>query len=269
MKKPALSGALLDLHTDILPCLRVQNCVYGPFDYPFLQAQIQAAHARRVLDVGTADGSFLRELARQLSEVLFHGIDANGALVQHGRRQAARASAGNITITDGFFDHRFSTTRYDLIMARFAIEHVPDVKNFLAAVAARLRSRGRVAIVEYYVEIAGIEDPTWREFRARELRLYRKIHSHPQLAFQLPSLLADVGFTNVQTSLHVVSPSTVGWKQFAALVGVYTSTYATIDRRLWSPPFVKKIQAWLRSGHHVSSRREPSFLISHTAARKK
>lgn len=268
-KKPQLNAALLDLHTDILPCLQTQNRVYGPFDYPFLREHLQATGARRVLDIGTADGSFLRGLARQLPQMHFHGIDANRALIQRGQRSAARAPECNLSLTEGFFDRAFSPARYDCIMARFALEHVAGLKNCLAAMAVRLAAKGTVAIVEYYVDTTDIEDPVWRAFRERELQLYRTVRSHPRLALQLPAMLTAAGFIGARTSLHVVSPATVGWERFAALVEVYARTYARIDRVLWSPPFVRKVHGWLQNGARAASPREPSFLISHTIASKR
>lgn len=268
-KKQQLNAALLDLHTDILPCLQTQNRVYGPFDYPFLRGHLQATEARRVLDIGTADGSCLRGLACQLPRVHFHGIDANRALVQRGQRSVARAGTRNISLAEGFFDRAFSPTRYDCIMARFALEHVADLDGCVAAIATRLSTKGTMAIVEYCVDTMDIRDPMWRAFREREWRLYRNVRSHPRLALQLPALLRAAGFSDVRTSLHVVSPATVGQPRFAALVGVYARTYARIDRVLWSPAFVRRVQRWLQHGAQSASSHEASFLISHTTARKR
>ncbi len=93
---------------------------------------------QRVLDVGSASGVSLLEIAQRGGEA--YGVEPDPTASKLARTLKLRVHTGFIT------DHPFPDTDFDLITASQVIEHEPDPKAFLRAVSKRLAPSGRVVL---------------------------------------------------------------------------------------------------------------------------
>jgi len=110
-------------------CYAAQTKAFAPAEYIFLKDLIHRHRVKKVLDVGTGNGIFICGLAEHLPHVSFDAIDADGRLINKAKEKNRRK---NISYTNALFDSGFMQKEYDLIHARFAVEHMPDVSGFIS-----------------------------------------------------------------------------------------------------------------------------------------
>ena len=111
----------------------------------------------------------------------------------------------------------YSKGNYDLIMARFAVEHIAemeDIDSFMLTAHEKLKSGGWLAIIEYYVNELDIDDPIWKEFRRREMATYNAANAHARISLRLPESLRKANFQNISSIINHISPATIGAESF-------------------------------------------------------
>ncbi|MEM0967295.1 MAG: class I SAM-dependent methyltransferase [Verrucomicrobiota bacterium] len=262
-----VNEAIKDPNLDVGPVYEIQTKAFGVFDYPFLTEMITKGGGKRVLDVGTGEGSFLIGLARRCSGSFFQGIDINEKLIEKGKANSAR-----LGVSVDFSSLQFGVdpvgSDFDLILARFALEHLRDedgMAAFLNQAYEKLAENGTIVIIEYYISDLDVEDGIWGEFRAREMATYRKAGIHPRVASKLPSRLKAANFRNVRSTINHISPSTVGDRNFYSLVIEFTKIYRQISRETWPEKVVDEILNWCEARQPVG---EPVFFTTHTVGEK-
>lgn len=264
-----VNKAITDLNDIVNPCYEAQNPAFGPINIPFLVQLICQQRAKKILDVGTGEGSFLLHLAKQVPQTKFEAAETNEQLIKLAMQKKLKAKKCQINFVCCEFSESYPQNDFDMIMARFAVEHMTDIPAFLSTVRNKLKKGGCLAIIEYFISTAGIDDPVWLEFRKKELVLYKTIQSHAQISLQLPHLMREAGFKNITSSFEHVSPETVDKKAFFRLVSVYAETYAQIDSRIWPGVFVKKIKKWCDFGMRADSDMpDPVMFVTHTVGYK-
>lgn len=262
-----INEIIKDSSINVEPIYKVQTDAFGVFDYPFLINTIKNHNITNFLDVGTGDGMFLIKLAQEVNNVIFHGIDINKYLIDKSKAINNRLGL-NINFSQAHFGVDKLKSNYDLIMARFAIEHIKeehDIDIFLTTAYEKLSSNGIFIIIEYYIHELDIEDSIWKEFRTREMVMYKNTFVHPRIALKLPSRLKAAKFRNIKSIINHVSPSTIGDKYFYSLVKEYTKLYKQISPEVWPDEISNKILLWCEKQQPIG---EPIFFTSHTIAQK-
>jgi ubiquinone/menaquinone biosynthesis C-methylase UbiE len=263
-----IAKILPDLGTHVCSCYEAQNRAFGRINGLFLLNLIKSRRAKTIIDVGTGEGSFILELARQTRAVQYMAVEALSELIECAKNRQAKFPDSRVQFIRKPFDAKFPQKKVDMILARFSVEHMTDVRSFLHEARLRLEREGALAIIEYYVSTDGITDSVWSSFRKRELKLYQKIGSHAKIPLALPHLMNTTGFENISSRLEYVSPATIGPKLFFDLVEVYAQTYARIDQKSWPASFVKKVVGWCAL-QRKSPTSDPYLIISHTVGFKK
>lgn len=265
--KRAVNIHVTALNTLVNPCYEAQNPAFNPVNIPFLKKMISDHKIRKALDVGTGEGSFLLNFVKQAPKVKFDAVETNSSLIQLAEHKQRTAADRQINFICSTFSDSFLKSDYDMIMARFAVEHMTDVSGFFRTALKKLKRGGALAIIEYYIGTASIQDPIWLAFRKKEIALYKKIKSHAQISRDLPLLMSRAGFKNISSTFDHVSPVTVGKEAFYNLVSVYAKTYAQIDGKIWNKVFVKKILKWC-AAMRKKSISDPMMFVTHTVGYK-
>ena len=256
-----------DLDAIVDPCYEAQNPAFGPLNYPFLTKLIRKHDVRKILDVGTGEGSFLLGLAKQVPRTEFHALEVNPALIERALWKQRKVRDRRIRFVCSAFNDRWPVKNYSMILARFAVEHMTDVSGFLRSAHNKLKPGGLLVVIEYLVSTESHGDPIWSEFRRTELALYEKIGSHPRISLLLPALMAEAGFQEIRSSLERVSPFTVG-AAFYDLASVYARTYSRIAPRVWSKALTDRVVKWCDRGRKQPRRHDPVMFVTHTVGRK-
>jgi len=252
---------------NVIPILEAQNEVYGPHDYPFLTTLIKQNHVKRVLDIGTGEGSFILGLAQKTADVEYHAIDASEELIGYAKKNKKQSNNKQVSFSCSLFEESLPVSDFDMILARFSLEHASDIDNFIKAAFQKLEDRGHLAIIEYYIDDGNIDDPIWKEFRKRELAMYERINSHPRLGIILPKSLSRHGFKNIRSSFIQISPSISGAASFYYLVRTSGHVYAHVDPTIWTNEYLEELDKWC---NEMLERNDvdPMFFLTHTVGQK-
>ncbi len=130
-----LNTRILEVSPLVEECYRAQTVAFSPFEYPYIRNLIETNNIRSVLDIGTGEGTFISGLAVETPEVRYLAIDADSSLIEMAKRKHSRE---NITFVHALFGPSYSGDPYDMILARFTIEHVPEAVHFIAEAYNRL-----------------------------------------------------------------------------------------------------------------------------------
>ena len=245
-------------------CYAAQTKAFAPAEYIFLKDLIHRHRVKKVLDVGTGNGIFICGLAEHLPHVSFDAIDADGRLINKAKEKNRRK---NISYTNALFDSGFMQKEYDLIHARFAVEHMPDVSGFISEAYKRLNKGGFLLVTEYFISDNYNGNEIWKLFRQKEYEFYRKFGSHPRISADIPKLYKDSGFSEIDSIFRHISPSTVDRHAFYELVKTYAILYNNLDPETFTDDIKLKMIEYSDHAARDDSK-EDGLLISHTTGRK-
>ncbi len=246
-------------------CYEAQTRAFSAFEYEYLRELILKNKVTSVLDVGTGEGNFISGLAALTPDVMYKAVDADPELISSARE---KHSAANLSFENILFDPAFASGNFDLITARFAVEHMKNVPEFISDAYTKLRSGGILMITEYFIDTSYAGNSTWKLFRDKELEFYHNIGSHPRISLALPKYLKDQGFCRVESVLRHVSPSTVGYIDFYNVIRSYANLYSAIEPGLWTEGLRQHILDYCDKAHADVTDREDVLFISQTMGRK-
>lgn len=256
---------IFEINKRVEPCYEAQNKAFGPLNYQFLTNLILKHKVKKVLDVGTGEGSFVSGLAKRTKNIRFDAVDLNPDLIELAKLKNNKAN--NINFQCTHFNNKFPGKNYDLITARFAVEHMSNVESFIKTAFKKLKPKGFLIIIEYYVDEMHTTDPIWKLYRKKELAMYKKIKSCPRVSLILPAGLKRAKFRNIVSAYHHISPATVGAESFFNLAAEYAKIYNHIDPRNWPKSFSRKIVSWCEKSKKKTNS-DPTFMVSHTIGQK-
>lgn len=248
--------------------LKVQNAAYGVLDAPFLDGILRGHPSiKRMLDIGTGDGSFVADVAQRHPGVSMLAIDHNSDLIEKADVHKASLGLNNIEFRTAFFDNAFEPDRYDLIFTRFTLEHSSDPLGFLREVFKRLECGGCLVVVEEYWLDMLIEDEVWRTFREFMLASYRTFGGNPFVPRDLAGWLKHAGFSDIESSLAMCSPATIGAQKFRRLVLTIPTLIHKFKTGIWDEAFFPVLEAWIDEVI-ATGRIDPCITIAHAIAWK-
>jgi ubiquinone/menaquinone biosynthesis C-methylase UbiE len=260
-----INQRVLEVSRFVEDCYNAQTRAFSPWEYHFIRDLLTKNDLKTVLDIGTGNGTFLHGLAKLTPGVVYEAIDADPSLILHAKRHH---SLKNITYDARLFDHSYPARRFDLISARFSVEHMEDVSHFITETCRRLTRKGFLLVTEYYVDPMNSDNPLWRAFREREYEFYIRFGSHPRISLVLPELMKEAGYSQVESIYRHIAPSTVGVAPFYDLIVTYANLYHNIEPAIFDVEFRDKLVAYCRNapsgGHGV----EDGLFVSHTLAGK-
>lgn len=262
-----VNKAITDNRVQVEPTYKAQSDAFGFFDYPFLMDMINKNNVSRVLDIGTGEGSFLIGLAQKVKNIQFDAIDLNEKLIEIGKLNNKQLGL-NIDFRQANFGENFAESNYDLIIARFAVEHIKEMKeidSFVATTYEKLKPNGWLVIIEYYIHDLDIKDITWQKFRKSEMSTYERAKAHPRIALKLPESLMKAKYKNIRSTINHISPSTIGTEKFYVLVQEYTNLYSQVAPEFWPTELVDEIIEYC---NNKQPKGEPSLFTSYTIGQK-
>ncbi len=257
-----VSKLIYQLSPFVEDCLTKQNRAFSSFEYNYLQEVINQHQIQSVLDIGTGEGSFIAGLASLTPDVNYHAIDVGEDLISIAKEKNQQ---DNIVFTSCLFDSSFPEKKYDLILARFSVEHMKDIAAFIAEAYKRLKKGGILLVTEYYVENISLQSDTWNIFREKELEFYTAIGSNARTSIEMPKLMHKEAFKKINSNLRHISPSTIGFQPFYELIISYANIYGNIVPEVWTDEIKSIIIAYAENSmHETSSHVEDVLFISHT-----
>lgn len=263
----SVNNAITNEEVKVEDVYKAQNDAFGFIDYPYLINLIHQKSSKRVLDIGTGEGSFILGLASKIQQVEFDAIDLNENLIEIAKKNNQLLGL-NVNFYNATFGDDFDQSNYDLIITRFAVEHIKkieDIESFVENTYGKLNPGGLLIIIEYYIDEKDISDPVWKKFRNSEMKMYKKLQVHPRIGLQLPLYLWKSNYRNVTSVINHLSPVTIGTDRYYKLVSEYTKLYNQLDDVIWNSKLVNEINAWCMEKTPIG---DPAFFTSYTIGLK-
>jgi len=236
--------------------LEAQTRASGSAETPLVVRILNQRKCRDVLDAGTGEGSFLLEVARQTRGCRFLGIDHNAFAIEKANARLRRRSIKNVRFRTACFDAAFDRKRRDAVLSRYTLQHSSEPAGFVGAAFERLKRKGTfiaVESVEAHMD-CHVSDPVWEAYRAALLAVHAKIGSDGNIGKALGSLFRDAGFRDVQVSIVLTSPSTVGIERFTSVVLATTALAHTLFPALFDRKLLRRMNRWLQDEDGIEHR---------------
>jgi SAM-dependent methyltransferase len=171
---------------------------------------------KRILDLGCGPGSWVLEVAREHSEIEVIGIDVSRAALEEGASHARVRGYANahFQYMDGTEPLPFASDSFDLVNARTIMGFMtPELwPNLLQECRRILRHAGTFRITEFTEGLtnSAAAGRFW-SFYSQALhatgRSFDPDGRHIGIINELPRLLRDAKFTNVQLKAHPIEHS--------------------------------------------------------------
>jgi SAM-dependent methyltransferase len=153
----------------------------------------------RVLEVGSGLGILAAEVASAATGVNVVGVEKSAAQI------AAAVKAPSVTYLRGDA-HRLDLPdeRFDLVYARYLLEHVADPRQVLREMRRVVRRGGRVAACENDISLLRVDPPcpafedTWAAFQ----RLQENLGGNGCIGRCLYRLFREAGFSRIELSVQ-------------------------------------------------------------------
>jgi SAM-dependent methyltransferase len=167
----------------------------------------------RVLEVGSGLGLLARDVSAVAAGVSVVGVE------QSARQLAAATSSAAIHYVQGDA-HRLplADDSFDLVYARYVLEHVSEPRAMLREMCRVTRKGGRVAVCENDISLLRVDPPcpafesVWESFQHHQARL----GGDSQIGRRLFRLFREAGLMKIELSLQpdvhwFGSPQFAGW----------------------------------------------------------
>ncbi|HEX8699361.1 MAG TPA: methyltransferase domain-containing protein [Myxococcaceae bacterium] len=166
--------------------------------------QLPLAPTMKVLDVAAGTGHLGRAIAPYAAEVVC--LDVTPAMLEEGRREAARAGLANVRFIEGQAETLpFAEHEFQLVVCRFALHHFPEL-------AVPLREMKRVCAVGGHLGLIDLLAP---DERAAEYDRFERLrdpsHARSLTRGELLQLPATLGMEAVSSDFREVEVDVERW----------------------------------------------------------
>ena len=156
----------------------------------------------RVLDLGTGLGHVARLIAALVGpagEVI--GVDAQPRLLEIARERTADAGLENIRFVEGDVRDYRDESRFDAVVGRLILFHLPDPAAAVRHHAEGLRPGGLLLAIDFDAVACRSEPPLPIAQSAVEyyVAAFRRAGADPAIGMRLPSVLAAAGLEEVES----------------------------------------------------------------------
>jgi len=175
-------------------------------------------HAKKVLDLGTGNGYYLRQIACRFPEKNYHGVDISEDFIAIAEKEAA---GGTVSFSQrGLLD---VTGAWDFVLMRLLLQHVEDVEAVLEHVADLTLPGGTALIIDAHDSRRYFHPPLpeFMDFFAAYAEHERKGGRDRCVAERVQQAIGSTVRWRLGDTLQLLIPSTI-----TGNLDLFTETYA-------------------------------------------
>lgn len=171
-----------------------------------LLSQVTPQINDRILDVGCGTGTLAILLKRSQPRAAVFGVDPDGNVLARAHRKAAAAGV-EIQFIEGFLDKRIfgAIPQPTKVVSSLVFHQVPleEKRRMLAIIRSALPAGGELHIADYGLQRTRLMRLLFRTVQA----LDGKANTEPNAQGALPRLMTDAGFSEVQETRVIATPT--------------------------------------------------------------
>lgn len=126
--------------------MRLQTDLSQPLELSFFFNSRTWLEARTVLDVGTGNAHYLRQLARYFPAKSYVGIDTDASHIEVAQREEPGGDVPSMQFL--LLDAHDVRGAYDVALARLLVQHLPSAADFLTSMRRAIKPGGLLIVIE-------------------------------------------------------------------------------------------------------------------------
>ena len=192
--------------------LERQAALFAPVTREVLQ-QAGVGPGQRVMDIGCGAGDVSLLLADLVGPTGFVvGVDRADAAVVAARRRAAARGLSHVEFRQGDLE-ALDVDPVDAVVGRFVLMHQADPARALAQVSSRVRSGGRIVMVESHLDAFRSSWPSWPSWPSSSAyatvidlvcRTVAAAGGRTDMGLRLRSAFLEAGLADPEVAAHAV-----------------------------------------------------------------
>ena len=227
----------------------------------------------RVLDVGAGPGYATLDLAEQVGpegEVV--AVERSNRFVAHGSAQCLARGYKHVRYVEADVLEPLPASDMDASWCRWVASFVKSPQALVANLAGALR-QGGVAVFHEYADYGSWRmaprRPMVEDFVQKVMESWRANGGEPDIALQLPSLLAEAGFAieRVQPIVWALSPADPAWRWLASFLE--TGPARLRELKMVDADWIARLHAELREAEREPLARMITPMVFEIFARRK
>ncbi len=163
------------------------------------------ADGMTVLDCGSGPGHLIRYLADAFPSCRFEGVEIDPALIEISGQLLDKYGKGQCAIRQGsILETGFADDRFDFIVSRLVLEHLPDPVAAVKELKRILKPDGTIAIVanDFAYHLRTSPDiPELNELYGAYCKCRLDEGGNPYIGRELPVILRKGGLTNIRLDI--------------------------------------------------------------------
>ncbi len=191
--------------------LRIQADSFWPHELPVLTRH-GLVDGLDVLEAGCGPGFVTRLLLESLPRSAVTALDVDPTMLAHARQHVGDLDRVRF-VEASATDTGLPDASVDVVLARFLLQHVPNVGEVLAELRRVLRSTGRLVVIDADFAFSTLFEPEpefTRELLEAVVRGQRLRGGDPHIGRKLPRLLREAAFSEITVDAVVVHSVVVG-----------------------------------------------------------
>ncbi|MBA3825307.1 MAG: methyltransferase domain-containing protein [Ktedonobacterales bacterium] len=175
-----------------------------------------------VLEVGMGPGFVTEQLLALLPHSVITGVDFDPVMVETAEQQLRYMRGDRVQLVHGsIMQMPLPDDSYDFALARFLFQHLPDPVGAAREVLRVLKPGGIFAIHDVDAEVGGLGEPAMSpemmEILTRADTLQTRQGGNTKIGRQLPRILKQAGFAQLDMDIMLVHSDIVGMERMAIL----------------------------------------------------
>ncbi len=216
--------------------------------------------AQRAVELGCGPGFVLKHIADEFPQTDLYGLELDPLLVERARLLMAESGLDVKIREASILDTGYPDEYFDFALVRLVLEHLHDPLAALSEVFRILRPGGQVVVVDNDFEMHVMTCPPVPELRdvyAAYCRAREDEGGNPLIGRELPLLLQESGFEDIDYDIVAAHSAVIGDDIFARSEGISIPSRLVRDGYLSSVVLGRLARRWrdvVRSPRHAQIR---------------
>ncbi|MEO1401983.1 MAG: methyltransferase domain-containing protein [Cyanobacteria bacterium J06635_1] len=175
--------------------------------------QANLSPGMHALDLGCGTGDLTFELAKTLCPGTVVGVDASAEMVNHAAAKQGHHQIDNVQFATGSaYDLAFPDATFDVVYARFLLQHLTEPIRALKEAYRVLKPGGRLCIIDVDDSWFSLypEPDVFKVFREQVVAIQQSQGGDPHIGRKLSPYCRQAGFKEVQTTVQILTTDDYG-----------------------------------------------------------